>query len=187
MIKHSSNSGKFVLRVGSGLHQRLASYAQVGGLSLNSACVELLEKALGDKLSLALPFGLERLIAPDCFLAKDVLGIIVYGSWARGEASAASDIDVLVVLGESRQITRALYAELDQLLDLAPKVSVMLSHLPAADARIGSLWLEVSQDGMLLYDREKTVARRLAEIRREITSGRVIRRESHGQGYWVYA
>lgn len=36
-----------------------------------------------------------------------------------------------------------------------------------------------------LYDRGFTLARRLARLRRDIAEGRIVRREVHGQPYWV--
>lgn len=34
------------------------------------------------------------------FLEKEVLGVLVYGSYAKGEATPRSDIDVCIVIGK---------------------------------------------------------------------------------------
>lgn len=59
--------------------------------------------------------------------------IILYGSWARGEATSESDIDLLVVLqGEiipGREIDRML----DLITDLNLEYAVLLSVLPMSE------------------------------------------------------
>ncbi len=181
-------SGKFVLRAGIDLHGRLYRYAQSRKISLNEACKELLENALSsESIKHNLPFGLDKLISASSPLVEKVIGIILYGSWARGESTEISDIDILAIIGESFPVNRAMYGEVDRLLEVDSSVSLMLAHLPHKGERPGSLWLEVAQDGILLYDKNNEVARALSEIRRQIASGKVLRRESHGQGYWVYA
>lgn len=180
------SSGKFVLRTGEQLHARLKAYAARRRLSLNAACLELLQHALGfDPRTPELPYGLERLLSAECSLAPDIIALILYGSHARGEATSASDVDILAVLHRDKKIVRSLYAELDELT--VPPVSIMLAHLPAPAEAFGSLWLEVAQDGKVLFDREQQVTVELSRIRREIAAGRYVRRESHGQGYWVHA
>jgi predicted nucleotidyltransferase len=42
-----------------------------------------------------------------------VVGVVVYGSWARGSAGPGSDVDVLIVLDAARPLTRGLYREWD--------------------------------------------------------------------------
>lgn len=183
----ATRSGKFVLRMEPALHARLARRAADEHRSLNSVCVALLEDALVPGASARLPYGLQSLLELQNGLSGDVLGLVMYGSQARGEARADSDIDILVVLADSRPITRSLYTELDSISTWDGRVSLMLSHLPSEPTRPSGLWLEVSQDGLVLYDRHGIVQPTLAAVRRVIASGRVVRRESHGQGYWVHA
>jgi hypothetical protein len=180
-------SGKFVLRVPPEMHRRLVAYGQALGLSLNCACLRLLGSALDPQQPGALPYGLGGILAPQSELSTDILGLVLYGSEARGEATSASDVDILVVVAAERPITRSLYSQVDATPGLDRRVSLMLSHLPGSAARPGSLWLEVSQDGIVLFDRDRSVTRMCAAIRRQIAAGRMSRRESHGQGYWVYA
>jgi hypothetical protein len=45
----------------------------------------------------------------------------------------------------------------------------------------------VAVDGIVLFDRGFTLSRRLSSLRRDIVAGRIVRREVHGQPYWVEA
>jgi len=181
-------SGKFVLRVGAQLHSRILTYARRRKLSLNTACVNLLRPALeGNSVSKGLPFALEKLLSTECALAAQIIGIVMFGSWARGEATAASDIDVLVVLANEIPISKQLYTEIDRVLGTDSSLSIALVNSPNQQTRPGSIWLEVAQDGIVVFDKEYQIARTLGRIRRSISSGMAIRRETHGQGYWVYA
>ena len=181
-------SGKFVLRVGSDMHKKLLSYAERKNLSLNAACIDLLSQGLYPTASHSdLPFGLSWLISKDCPVSRHILGIIIYGSWARGESVESSDIDVLLVLEPSIRIERSLYSSIGNQDNIDERVSLMFTSLPEGKKDFGSLWFEVSLDGILIFDKNKVVASKLAEVRQCITSGSVIRKVSHGQGYWIYA
>ena len=121
-------------------------------------------------------------------LGVDLLGIVVYGSFARGELAVGSDVDLLVVLSGRRPITRALYRELD---DLAPdwdgrEVDLHFVHLPEAGDPVSGSWAEAAVAGIVLHDRDLTVSRRLGEIRSRIAAGELVRRMAQGQPYWIH-
>lgn len=76
--------------------------------------------------------------------------VILYGSWARGEASPESDIDLLVVLqGEiipGREIDRML----DLIIDLNLEHTVLLAVLPMSESE----YIEVNSPLLLNIRRE---------------------------------
>lgn len=135
----------------------------------------------------ALPHGLNNVLLPSCLLHSNILGMILYGSQVRGNATEISDIDVLVVLDNAKKVNRALYSELDCLKGLDPRVCIMLAHLPNEESKVGSLWLEVSQGCEVLMDTAKAIENVITRSKELIQHGKVVRKESHGQGYWVYA
>ena len=119
----------------------------------------------------------------------DVIGAILHGSSARGEASDTSDVDLLLVVDRSVALSRALYAAWD---DNPPHLAerpldVHFVHLPADSRAPGALWCEAALDGVILADRDGTIAGTLRDVRRAIAEGRVVRRRAHGQPYWTTA
>lgn len=133
-----------------------------------------------------LPHGLGHLLAPACGLAPSIVGMVLYGSAARGTATSASDIDILVVLSSDTPIRRALYRMVDGIAGIDPKVAVALAHLPSRESLPGGLWLEIARDGKILFDRDGVVSATISRLKDHISSGRSVRMESHGQGYWVH-
>ncbi len=117
----------------------------------------------------------------------DLVGVVLHGSWVRGEATAGSDIDALVVLEPARPITRDLYRTWDRtsMEHDGHVVEVHFVHLPDLDGAPGPVWLEVALDGMVVADREGRIARTLAQVRRAIATGTKVRRSAHGQPYWT--
>jgi hypothetical protein len=121
---------------------------------------------------------------------KDLIGIILFGSVARGEATAGSDIDILIVLEAGCGITRALYDRWDGMLRSRgnrsdERVSPQFVVLPSDPSQVGSLWLEVAREGIIVSDPSGRVARFLVALRDYILSGAVTRRVAHGHPYWV--
>ena len=117
---------------------------------------------------------------------RRLVGVVVVGSWARGTAAAASDIDVLVVIEAATPLTRDLYRTWDE-VPLACEgraIDAHFVHLPDPGAPATAVWCEAAVDGLVWYDRDGRMARRLTEVRREIAAGRVVRGFVHGQPYW---
>ena len=177
---------RFLLRLPKGLYAALQRAAAESHLSLNEYCIRRLatsgpahaaHASAADVVNRALAVGRD-----------DVVGVIVYGSWARGSAGPGSDLDVLIVVDRQRELTRALYADWDR----APvkwdgrDVDPHFVHLPKPGHATG-LWGEAAVDGILLFERDFTVSAALAGVRRDIADGRLVRRTVHGQPYWVAA
>lgn len=180
----ASLSGRFVLRTRPALHGALRSAARHAGLSLNEYCVRRLAAPAAERASDALAV---IAWASDAF-GDALCGVVVYGSWARDEATSESDVDVLVVLDASVALTRDIY----RTCDLAPlswdghPVQVQIVRMPAADRAGGSgLWPEIALDGIVMFERDFELSRRLVAIRRAIADGRLVRRTAHGQPYWT--
>ncbi len=80
--------------------------------------------------------------------------IILYGSWARGEATSESDIDLLVVLQGEITPGREIDRMLDLITDLNLEHTVLLSVLPMSESEyIGvnsPLLLNIRQEGVAI-------------------------------------
>lgn len=116
-----------------------------------------------------------------------LMGVAVYGSWARGEPMETSDVDVLVVVEPSTPITRGLYRRWDQepVRWEGRSVEPHFVHLPPPGLGPTGTWAEVALDGIVLLDRDLVLSRRLVEFRSRILDGSMKRKEIHGQPYWV--
>ncbi len=106
-----------------------------------------------------------------------LLGVLAFGSWARGEAREDSDVDVLVVVDPSVPIVRKLYHAWDEQTFLweGRRVEVHIVHPPTRDEPPTSLWSEAALDGVILFDPTFDLARRLSDARHMIVSGATLR------------
>ena len=179
-------SGRFVLRMPPPLHGQLQDAARAGGLSLNAYCVRQLAAAgagvAGDEDARSLVTR-ARTVAGDALVA-----VVLHGSWVRGEATPASDVDALIVVEPSLALSRALYRSWDAhpVTWRGHRVDPHFAH-PAAEGRFSGLWAEAALDGLVLFEREWRLSAYLARVRRAIAAGRLVRRVVHGQPYWTEA
>src|SRR5947207_11613761 len=86
----------FLLRLPSAVHRSLTARAAARKLSLNEYCVRKL--AGPESIALVDSTAVEIAARADAVAGARLLGIIVHGSWARGEARTTSDVDVLLVV-----------------------------------------------------------------------------------------
>ena len=179
----STKSGRFLLRMPPSLHTALNGAARAAGLSLNEYCIRRLASAgtcHDDAAAL--------LTRASTVAGKALNAIVLHGSWVRGEATAASDVDALIVVDQSAQLGRELY----RLWDAEPvtwqghPVDPHFVH-PAEGETFSGLWAEVAVDGQVLFDRYGSLHKHLIRVRHAIAEGRLVRRVAHGQPYWMEA
>jgi len=178
-------SGRFLLRIDPGLHAALRSAAAEGGVSLNDYCARKLALPLGS-LS-ALDGGWQAVERAAALFGDALVGIAAFGSWARRQAADGSDVDLLVIVEPRVALTRELYRAWDEqpVAWEGRPVEPHFVHLPAEGRAAAGLWAEVAVDGIVLFERGLSVSRRLAEVRRDIVSGKIVRKIAHGQPYWA--
>ena len=173
-----------LLRLPADLHESLTAVAAAEGLSFNAYCLRRLSapRTLGETSALqALVLDRARAAA-----GAHLAGVVVLGSWARGEAAADSDIDVLIVIDAHAPLTRDTYRDWDQaLLTFEGRpIDAHVVHPSDEGVPPTGLWCEAAVDGQVWYDRDGRLTRRLSDIRRAIADGRVLRAFAHGQPYW---
>jgi hypothetical protein len=190
----ASFSGRFVLRVSQDLHQRLHDRARSEGVSLNTLCVRLLDAGLSvDDRRTAKAFadldpGLLGAIEREW--SADLVGIALFGSAARGNATSMSDVDLLIVLESAVPIERSLYDRWDRVLRSRgrrsdDRLAPQFVALPRSPDDAGGIWLEVAREGIVLVDSDGRLARFLIDLRDFVAGGTVVRRAVHGHPYWV--
>ena len=178
-------SGRFVLRLDPGLHAALRHAARDAELSLNDYCARKLAAPVGcadvrGDLGAALARALE-------LFGGDLLGAAVFGSYARGELTDTSDIDLLLVVAPGIRLGRDLYRRWDQspLSCDGRSLEPQIVHMPPDAEIVAGLWAEIALDGIVLFDRSHRLSARLARVRRDIVAGRIVRRLAHGHPDWI--
>jgi predicted nucleotidyltransferase len=182
-----SAPARVLLRLPPPLHGALQRAAAATGLSFNEYVVRRLSAPAG---SLALSDEMAAALAhADALVGARLVGLLVYGSWTRGEAAARSDVDLLVIVEPEVRLTRQLYRRWDEspLRWQGRLVDPHFVHLPAADERPSGTWGEAAVDGVVLFERDFRLSAWLIRVRREIAAGRLVRRTVHGQPYWTAA
>jgi predicted nucleotidyltransferase len=112
-------------------------------------------------------------------LGDNLIGVVLYGSYARGEAREDSDVDLLVIargLPETwydRQIY--LHAPLKRIVG-APTLLALGKTPEEFEEHFPSLYLDIGLDGVILYDPNGYMARKLARIREIVKSAGLVRR-----------
>lgn len=178
-------SGRFLLRIDPDLHQRLRRAAEQTGLSLNAYCAGVLETAsIPGSGAFAEP--IRRAVEQS---GSDLLGVVAFGSWARGHAGPSSDVDLALVLDRDVPVTRSLYEVWDRdplyIEDLP--VAPHFVHAPRAGTMPSAFWAELAMDGIVLFEHDYVVSRGLASVRAIVAEGRLVRHFAGGQSYWVEA
>jgi predicted nucleotidyltransferase len=183
----SGCSGRFVLRIDPGLHAALREAARAAGSSLNEYCARKLATPFGRLEGWELASQAVRRAAQ--VVGEDLVSVVAFGSWARTELHAESDVDILVVVDENLRLARDLYLRWDEtpIQWRGRRVEPHFVHLPdPARAPLG-LWAEIAIDGIILFTRDLQLPSLLVRIRHDIAAGRIIRRVVHGQSYWTDA
>jgi hypothetical protein len=178
---------RFLLRLPATLHASLVGRARARGVSLNEYITRRLAGADPHPSSEALtPLLVARAHA---VAGAQAMGVILHGSWTRGEPGQRSDIDALVVIDDSLPLTRALYRRWDRepLAWEGRAVDVHFVHLPETIDRVSGVWCEAAIDGRVVADASGRVEDTLMRIRRAIADGRLVRKRVHGQPYWTVA
>ena len=180
----SAASGAFVLRLDPRLHAVLRHEAVAAGTSLNEWC----SRSLAAPGAAGLSAAAEVVVMIRAGLGADLLGVVAYGSFARGELAAGSDVDLLVVLSEGVKITRSLYRQWDGVVPAweGREIDLHFVHLPDRDNPVSGTWAEAGVCGIVLYDHDLLVSRRLIDIRSRSAGGELTRRMAQGQPYWIH-
>jgi predicted nucleotidyltransferase len=157
----------------------------LAGLSLNEYCA----RKLAEPGAAAVGPGGDVVARAAERFGHDLVGVLVFGSWARGDEVEESDVDLLVVLDPGVAIVRSLYRAWDatkpELTWDGRRLEVHFVRLPPPGETPTGLWAEAALDGLVLFDQGFELSRRLVEIRGRIAAGVVRRRRVHGQSYWV--
>src|SRR5262245_25913008 len=106
------SSGKFLLRTDPSLHRVLKKAAEARGLSLNEYCARVLQAGQQRNDGFEGPL----LSALENEFETSLVGVVLFGSAARGELTTSSDIDLLIVV--DGEISRSLYRRWDESRDL---------------------------------------------------------------------
>ena len=186
----------FLLRAPHSLIKALRAKAKRQNLSMNQLCISLLthEEApkatfkakktfqQGEFSSLILKH-VDEVIAPSF---QNLIGVVLFGSAARGEMKASSDIDLLIVLKSKAEIDRDLYSKMKVATIGTHDISPLIVALPSEASLCSSLWIEASLDGCILYDTDFIISKRFSLIRSKILTGELVRHLSYGVPYWTH-
>jgi predicted nucleotidyltransferase len=179
-------TARFLLRLPAPLRDALQSAASPAGVSLNEYCVRRLASGGGLSAHADAPVIATR-AANVC--GHSLVGVILYGSWARGTTHAGSDVDLLIVVDRPRGLTRALYRAWDArpVTWEGRPVDPHFVHLPAEGRVASGVWAEAALDGVVLFEADLRISMALGRVRHDIAAGRLLRRVASGQPYWVAA
>jgi hypothetical protein len=172
---------RILLRLPAPLHDAVKARAQSENISINCLLERYIAHGIDGARSPDMASGIMNLAKQE--LGASFIGLLLFGSRARGDTHDSSDTDLLLVVDDSIRIDRSLYRHWDE--RLPDGVSLQIAHLPTRAREAGALWLECALDARVLHDPCGKVAEFLTQARDYITSGAVVRKTTHGQGFWV--
>ena len=177
------SASQLLLRIDSELHAILRKDARKMKVSLNQLCSERL---LFPHVLNSLPNELqEGVLAGQKAAGANLVGMVLFGSWARGQQSDQSDIDLLIVLEADTKINRVRYTKWQEHEENIGRCEPHFVSLPKSLDHISGLWAEIATDGIVLMDAQLKIQRFLSQVRRAVSEGKLLAKKVHGHTYWI--
>lgn len=130
-------------------------------------------------------------------LGDNLISVVLFGSVARGEARADSDIDLLVIaehlppgrfarLRQLEEVERSFESELDRLrsVSVEPRLATLLKTRQEA-TRLVPVYLDLVHDACFLYDRDEFFRSVLARLDTSLKRLGAERRTCGRIRYWI--
>jgi predicted nucleotidyltransferase len=182
-------SGKFIVRTSESWHRKLSAAAAKNHLSFNRFCQLIMEKGFEAYHQNADQQRLQRVLEKvKKVFGSRLLGVVLFGSVAKGEENDQSDIDLLIVMNHKIKLERSLYRLWDDQIDdqKIPELSPHFVHVPQEGTRPGSLWLEVVMKNQILWQQGRSIDRVLEDVTGWISRDDVQLKSYQGQPSWVW-
>lgn len=112
-------------------------------------------------------------------LGADLVAIVLDGSRARGDYQPESDWDLLVIANRLPTTTLQRHLYLKRILPStwAAQVSILAKTPAELEGNLTSLLLDIALDGIILYDTDAYIARRLSHVRHLLAEKGLYRRQ----------
>jgi predicted nucleotidyltransferase len=119
-------------------------------------------------------------------LGERLMAVVLYGSRARGQAGQASDWDVFIIASDLPVQFWERHILLKRFLPAAYRGAIsLLAKTPQEfEEKISSIYLDIAQDGQILFDSKGYARRRLADLRRLMAEKGLYRKKSSGGEVW---
>jgi uncharacterized protein len=119
-------------------------------------------------------------------LGEDLVAVVLFGSRARGEAHEGSDWDVMVIARRlpGRTLERAIRLKRMLPPDHRGEVSLLSKTPEEFMSNLPDLYLDIALDGMILYDTDEYMAKRLRSLKALIRRKGLRREEVDGDLIW---
>jgi predicted nucleotidyltransferase len=119
-------------------------------------------------------------------LGDNLVAIVLFGSRARDEADETSDWDLLVI---ARHLPKKLFQRHLQLKAMLPigwrgQVSLLARTPEEFAASLPALFLDIALDGIVLYDVDNYMAKRLTGLKRLIKKRGLQREQVQHETVW---
>jgi predicted nucleotidyltransferase len=119
-------------------------------------------------------------------LGERLVAVVLYGSQARGHAREASDWDLFIIATDLPMQLWERHLLLKRLLPAAYRGAVsLLAKTPQEfEDKISSLYLDIAQDGQILFDPQGYAHRRLVLLQHLMAETGLYRKKSLGGEVW---
>jgi len=115
-----------------------------------------------------------------------LVAVVLYGSRARGQEREASDWDLFIIAMDLPTQLWERHILLKRFLPAAYRGAVsLLAKTPQEfEEKISSLYLDIAQDGQILFDPQGYAHRRLTDLQRLMAETGLYRKKSLGGEVW---
>ena len=119
-------------------------------------------------------------------LGERLVAVVLYGSRARDQAREASDWDLFIIATDLPARLWERHILFKRFLPAVYRGAVsLLAKTPQEfEERISSLYLDIAQDGKILFDPQGYAHRRLAALQRLMAETGLYRKKSRGGEVW---
>ncbi len=119
-------------------------------------------------------------------LGGDLVAVVLFGSRARGEAHEGSDWDVLVIARRLPERTLERAIQLKQMLppEHRGEVSLLAKTPEEFMSNLPDLYLDIALDGIVLYDTDEYMTKRLRFLKALIQRRGLQREREDGDLIW---